>query len=315
MLAKQRFMRILDKKLKGIAVLCATVLFVGTAGTLVACRRADGPLKPGTIHSPGTIYSRNGELIISYDAGHSYSLDEKSNVIISYNDGETTVKAPLTLHPIGSDDGSGPGEDEAGFYISEEKTAIAYGGADSLVQVLISDDMGKTWNTYPVADSEARTGFNKFIGFTTKNDGWLVAADGVAMGHEENRIFLTSDGGKTWHEIGNSNDVYARVLTGAGFVNDQIGFLCFRYDSDFQPAICRTLDGGLTWQKLYLTLPKKYDEYGQTPLSPVFDEGNGLFPILLSKDGANNVVGTIYLTSDDYGKTWTYDRAYDDLKK
>jgi hypothetical protein len=28
---------------------------------------------------------------------------------------------------------------------------------------------------------------------------------------------------------------------------------------------------------------------------------------LLSRDGASDVVGTIYLRSKDYGKTWAYD--------
>ncbi|MGE5577315.1 MAG: WD40/YVTN/BNR-like repeat-containing protein [Syntrophothermus sp.] len=247
------------------------------------------------------------------DAGNSYNL-KGGKLILSYNH-ETTAEAPLTLYPSGSNEGSGMKVDETGFYISKEITAIAYGGFNGEpVQVLISGDMGKTWNTYTVAEKAG--GSRKYVGFITKNDGWLVLCSFRGMGNEDHYIYKTADGGKTWTEVlGNANDTYARVLTGAGFANENIGFLSFRYESiDFQPAICRTQDGGLTWEKLFIILPKEFDEYSKTPLSPVFYGANGLYPILLSKDGADNVLGTIYLTSKDYGKTWIFEK-HGDLKE
>ncbi|WP_323432267.1 WD40/YVTN/BNR-like repeat-containing protein [Lutispora sp.] len=311
---EKRFINILNmgKKRNGIVALIVVFLLVSTAGIPVACQSADG----GSALKPGTIYSHNsgGEQVIAHDAGNSYSLDKEGHVIISYNKGETTVKVPLTLYPGGSNYESGMTVDETGFYISEEKTAIAYGGfGEKPVQVLISEGMGKSWNTYTVT-KETR-GSTKYIGFVTKNDGWLVLSNFHGMGSEDHYIYKTADGGKTWTEVvGNANDVYTRVLTGAGFANDDIGFLSFRYDTDFQPAILVTQDGGLSWTVLNIKLPENFDTYSKTPLSPVFEGANGLFPILLSKDGASNVIGTIYLTSDNYGKTWVYNKAFDSLK-
>lgn len=299
------FMKTSEKQQK-VALLCLIALLVCVAAMLAGCKSNDRSIEQGTIYSR----KMNGQVVLSYDAGNSYALDENGNVLIKYDKGKTTVPVPLQLKPGSSD--AEPDEDGTGFFISEDKTAIVYGGAASPLKVLISEDKGKNWNTYTVADDHSSSysvvktamGYRKFIGFTTKNKGWLVATDGVAMGRQNNRIFLTSDGGKTWLETGNSNDIYARVLEGAGFSNEEIGFLCFRYETDFQPAICWTQDGGATWEKLYVSLPKAYDKYNKTPLSPVFEGAKGYLPILLSN--GNGDAATVYLTTGDYGKNWTY---------
>ncbi|KWX77089.1 WD40/YVTN/BNR-like repeat-containing protein [Paenibacillus jilunlii] len=265
---------------------------------------------------PGSVYTRNsaGEQVIAYNAGHSYALDKEGRVIISYNNGNSKVKAPLALKP-GYDEESGVTVQGTGFFISTDITAIVYGGSRAIpVQVLITNDQGKTWNTYPV--TKELIGTTKNIGFMTKNDGWMVLSRFNGMGSEYHYIYKTGDGGKTWSEVkGNANEVYARVLTGAGFSNDKIGFMGFRYETDFQPAIIWTQDGGKSWTKLHIKLPDGCADYSLTPLSPVFNGAKGQFPIQLSKDGASNVVGTIYLTSSNYGKTWKYDKLVRNLNK
>ena len=241
------------------------------------------------------------------NAGNTHSLNGDGSVVLSYNKGSSTICAPLKLNASGIFS-AGMEESETGFYISEAKTAIAYGGDGKAVNVLISNDKGKTWNNYTVAGSNNMSG-SKFITFDTVNDGWLTVNPGVAMGTSYNYIFATHDGGNTWTQIGNPNYIYSRVSTGMGFANNQIGFLCFRYDfADFEPAICWTQDGGLTWVKLRITLPKEFDAYNKTPLSPLFNGANGLFPIQLSNN--DGYYATIYLTSSDYGKTWMYDKEY-----
>jgi hypothetical protein len=239
--------------------------------------------------------------------GNSWYADENNNLIISYNSGETAVKTPVTFNNDEME--YVMAKEYPGVFVSKDKTIVAYGGINATpVYVICSDDMGKTWSE-PELITQGVGISQMYVGFSTSDDGWLVFGDFHGMGYEDNFIYRTHDGGKTWTQIGNPNDLYARVLTGAGFANNQIGFLCYRYEFvDFEPAICRTLDGGYTWEKLYVTLPEEYKEYNKTPLSPVFYGTDGLFPIKLSNGDGD--YATIYLSSTDYGKTWTYDEKY-----
>lgn len=162
--------------------------------------------------------------------------------------------------------------------------------------------MGKTWTKSEIIS------YNEFsqayIGFITKNNGWLVLCGMPAMGSECSYIYLTNDGGKTWTQIGNSNASDARVLTGAGFSDNKTGLLCFRFETS-QLNICSTQDGGKTWAKLDISVPKGFEEYySATPLSPVFNGSKGQLPIQLKNK--NDQTKTIYFSSDDGGRSWTY---------
>lgn len=312
-LMKQRFSSILSmsKKRNGAVVFIAVMLLIGVLGILAACTSINGQLNHSTF-KPGTIYSHNssGEQVVVNDAGNSYSLDQEGNVSVSYQNGEITAKVPLKLDTTGKV--TGMGKADTGFYISQDKTAIVYGFADgeaSPLHVLISDDKGKTWNDYTIQGAKGYDA--KFIGFTTKQEGWIVSGGSAGVGRSLNYVYQTSDGGKTWRELGNPNDLYSEKLTGAGFSNQDIGFLGFRYYKDNGPVIYWTRNKGQSWEKLSVSLPEKFNEYQKTPLSPIFNGKEGLFPILLSKDGS--VPGAIYLFSKDNDLTWTYDESYDKL--
>jgi beta-lactamase regulating signal transducer with metallopeptidase domain/photosystem II stability/assembly factor-like uncharacterized protein len=301
---KERLVSIMRYKGKSAsAAVLAAALALLLAGCAMAFGAANGSGGEGTPSSgetaDGTAYSRkmDGTIINWRDNGCSYSLDSAGNVTLSYDNGKTAAKAPLTLQPGGS-----VSADAVGFYISSEKTAIAYGGADETVTVLTSDDMGKTWSSADILLDGAEASWN-CIGFTSQNDGWLVICSFVGMGREQHYIYMTADGGKTWKPVsGNVNDIYAGMLSGAGFASDKVGFLCFRYETDFQPAICVTRDGGLTWSRLSVSLPKEYDGYNKTPLSPALDGTDIILPVLLTDDSGE--AGTVYLVSDDEGETW-----------
>lgn len=156
----------------------------------------------------------------------------------------------------------------------------------------------------------------KYVGFTTKDDGWLLLAGGVAMGQQENRIFQTTDGGKNWHEIGNTGDTYARVVTGAGFANKNIGFVSFRYDSDINPVMYRTQDKGETWTQCFLEIPNPFEGIATyaTALSPAFNGAKGVLPVTFRNNAfdtsGNPVDVTVRYETSDYGKTWTFNEKY-----
>ena len=242
-------------------------------------------------------------------ARYTRTISSDGRLVISYDGGRTTVATPVTLTQEEVKEHASDMTYPA-VYMSEEKTAIAYGGyCGDPLYVTTSGDMGKTWSA-PVMIQNSVGVSSLYMGFLTPDDGYLVIGSFHGMGSEDNFVYLTVDGGKTWTQTGNPNKLYARMLTGAGFADNGTGFLCFRYEfDDFEPAICWTQDGGLTWEKLYVKLPEQFEKYySKTPLSPVFDRANGVFPIVLGDyDGTSK---TIYLTSDDYGKTWRYDEKF-----
>lgn len=86
----------------------------------------------------------------------------------------------------------------------------------------------------------------------------------------------------------------------------------YRYYQDNGPVIYWTNDQGETWQKLSVSLPKKFDGYKKNPLSPIFNRSEGLYPIALFNPDTGET-GMIYLHSKDGGLTWEYDEAYDKL--
>lgn len=308
---KQKFkwMLSMKKKQSGLMLFCTVILMLGV---LAACTNVTSG--NSTAFKPGTIYSSlNGEQVVSYDAGNSYSINENGGVSVSYRNGEVTAKTPLQLDM--ARESYDRGLSEGSFFISEDKTAIAYNPEPDQfapVHVLISDDMGKTWNDTVVQNDKAK-GNELFIGFTSKKEGWMVVGHGCGVVCAENFVFQTADGGKTWSETGTPNDQYSEHLTGAGFANPNIGFLGYRYFTAPDPIIYWTKDGGKTWDRLPVSLPEKFESYSKNPLSPIFNGKEGRFPISLADD--NGDIGTIYLSSNDGGLAWSYDASLDKLNK
>lgn len=307
---KERLIQIMKFKKKPVwaivPALALTLALAGCAATLGAATSSSGnKISESGILTDATAYSRkmDGTVFNWHNNGCSYELEESGMVLLSYENGAATAKAPVVLSANADNDG--PNIDNTGLFISDEKTAIAYNNANSCgpITVITSGDQGQTWETASI-DFDSYLSWIK-IGFTTEEQGWLVACSGPAMGAEKHAIYTTSDGGKIWTVVeSNIDEVYGRMLSGAAFINEKTGFLCFRYETDFQPAVCMTQDGGLTWSKVAITLPDEYEQYNQTPLSPVYDGTTITMPILLSSDDTNL---TIYLTSKDEGITWTYD--------
>lgn len=203
------------------------------------------------------------------------------------------------------------------IYLNGENVAVIV--PESPVKIMLSSDGGTTWKESVVQDSGEMEMWGSiqdgvqylggYIGFFGERNGYLVLTAGVAMNNQPMRIYLTSDDGETWAEIGNPYNVHASVLTGAGFSTPEIGFISYRYYEDAGPDIWWTADGGDTWQKLMVALPEQYavGEYRFTPQTPTFDGEDGIYPITVL-DPESEAEHTIYMYSNDYGETWKFDQ-------
>jgi photosystem II stability/assembly factor-like uncharacterized protein len=126
-----------------------------------------------------------------------------------------------------------------------------------------------------------------------QNNGIVCAATAENIEKSNALILKTSDGGKTWLKVYQSDRPYETTWK-ASFPTEKIGFVTIQsYNPDpnvKQQRIAKTTDGGLTWQEINLVEDATAREFG----IGFIDENHGF-------------VGTMnsgYETKDG-GKTWT----------
>lgn len=163
-------------------------------------------------------------------------------------------------------------------------------------------DGGRTW----VRSSRLPTDRNPsgWLDFIDQSHGWFVAITGAALGRETSQVFQTTDGGKHWAlmsesqlpEIGPSTpgSLPTCDLAGARFLNVSTGWVAGACAAP-GPALWVTHDAGRTWHEQLMPLSGAY----QAGTPPSF---------LSAVDGVEVVqktsTTTIYTTSNA-GQTWT----------
>lgn len=259
------------------------------------------PPRPGDHTYAFTAFGGAGELINGGVCSSYKVKSEKGLLSICYQPDEwvqTQIPAPLT------DDGEALIFHNMGLYISDSLTAVATFDGGNFT-VWRSFDKAQSWQqtVIPEISYSARA----LLGFYDEQHGWLVACDSPASGAEPHRIFTTQDGGESWQELfGDWDAVYNRTLSGASFIDADTAFLCYRYEDDSEPAVCRSTDGGQSWQKLTIPMPG-YDNFNKTPLTVYSVEGVLTLPVLLSDKTSGETEKIAYLHSLNDGESWSVD--------
>ena len=166
----------------------------------------------------------------------------------------------------------------------------AVGRVGSPANMMVSHDVGETWTSNSM-NNDCKMLFD--IKMFDKNNGIVCAASDEDMEKSNALILKTSDGGKTWKKVYQSNRPFEGTWK-ASFPTKEVGYVTIQsYNPDpnvKQQRIAKTTDGGETWNEINLVEDAGAREFG----IGFIDENHGF-------------VGTMnsgYETKDG-GKTWT----------
>jgi photosystem II stability/assembly factor-like uncharacterized protein len=164
------------------------------------------------------------------------------------------------------------------------------GRVGSPANMMVSHDGGLTWTSNSM-NSDCKMLFD--IKMFDKNNGIVCAASDEDMEKSNALILKTSDGGKTWKKVYQSNRPFEGTWK-ASFPTKDVGYVTIQsYNPDpnvKQQRIAKTTDGGETWNEINLVEDAGAREFG----IGFIDENHGF-------------VGTMNtgFETKDGGKTWT----------
>ncbi|MDR7238125.1 hypothetical protein [Neobacillus drentensis] len=158
------------------------------------------------------------------DQNHRYEIVNEE-LKVTYDHGEHWRSVPVPLNDLFAGGYSGSKQEliEGSYVISPERTAFVIGDSEN-VRILLTTDKGEHWRKVPVPNSLPGIRI-RLLGFTSKQDGYLILTGDKTMSWEANAIFKTKDGGKSWVKAGYADE--QRLITGGGFITDQLGFIFF----------------------------------------------------------------------------------------
>ena len=138
----------------------------------------------------------------------------------------------------------------------------AVGRVGSPANMMVSHDGGFTWTSNSM-NKECKMLFD--IKMFDKNNGIVCAASDEDIEKSNALILKTSDGGKTWKKVYQSNRLFEGTWK-AAFPTEKIGYVTIQsYNPDpnvKQQRIAKTTDGGHTWQEINLVEDAAARQFG-----------------------------------------------------
>jgi len=166
----------------------------------------------------------------------------------------------------------------------------AVGRVGSPANMMVSSDGGLTWTSNSM-NNDCKMIFD--IKMFDKKNGFICAASDEDIEKSNALILKTSDGGKTWKKVYQSNRPFEGTWK-ASFPTKKVGYVTIQsYNTDSnvkQQRIAKTTDGGETWNEINLVEDASAREFG----IGFIDENHGFV----------GTMNTGYETKDG-GKTWS----------
>jgi photosystem II stability/assembly factor-like uncharacterized protein/pimeloyl-ACP methyl ester carboxylesterase len=198
----------------------------------------------------------------------------------------------------------------------------AVGRVGSPANMMVSHDGGVTWTSNSM-NNDCKMLFD--IKMFDKNTGFACAASDEDMEKSNALILKTSDGGKTWKKVYQSNRPFECTWK-ASFPTKEVGYVTIQsYNPDSnikQQRVAKTNDGGETWNEINLVEDAGAREFG----IGFIDENHGFVGTMSSgyetKDGGKNwspvnlgmACNKIRVYRDEKGKVYGYAIGVDVLK-
>jgi photosystem II stability/assembly factor-like uncharacterized protein len=182
-------------------------------------------------------------------------------------------------------------------------------------------DAGKTWQASKLLEMPTNMDFfmPTDLGFSSQQNGWLMAHLGVGMSHDYVALYRTVNGGADWQRVVDPSQ--------DGVIQDSLPMSCQKTGVVFQDAITgwvtgacngvvpglflyQTTDGGTTWQPVQLPAPSSNpgllstQENVCTTNPPAIPPANTIVIMVSCLLSGGQTQGWLY-TSQDTGKTWT----------
>ncbi len=127
---------------------------------------------------------------------------------------------------------------------------------------LRSEDGGKSWQS---KDIQSVCGMVLDVHFFTPKQGILCAASDAAVDKSNALILSTTDGGKTWDKVYQSERPY-ELTWKCSFPSDKVGYVTVQsYNPDKRVTkrfVAKTVDGGSSWYEIELTDDFSCREFG-----------------------------------------------------
>lgn len=103
-------------------------------------------------------------------------------------------------------------------------------------QILMTSDGGTTWQ-----EQFRSTAYLRCVGFASPLQGWVGTLS------SSQRLYYTTDGGRTWALVGNLPPGAPSAICGLSVVNESVVYCSGTNFPDRPPRMMKTLDGGTTW--------------------------------------------------------------------
>lgn len=174
------------------------------------------------------------------------------------------------------------------------------------VAVMAADDALRDYPARAPEGEDSDTGLPALWGTASDGTQWTVTWSGPSAGVSQCRVLLSGDGGESWTLTASDPSPVSDVY-GAGFLNDQVGFVCSRHFQTTGPEIFWTRDGGESWNLLELPVPEEYQGSVMDAYGPQIQDGEVCFPVLVRGETAGED-RYVFCTSADL-EHWTWSES------